>query len=244
MSQGIIQLRGASSTTVPFDSEKPENLRHSAVFRKTKKRNHDCWRNQGNKKSRVQGSHGPFGGRANGGARPYDNDRKNADEGSGFTDDMYTERKKQMKIMVGYKGAKAGKVALNLARLHAKVFGAKVDVVTSLNRKFEKNSQKIREAEKGLEYAKKIYAEAGIPCNTTLLSRGLSHGEDIVKFADENDIDEIIIGASRSSLVGKLVFGNTAQFVILHANCPVILTKERLYNKIDPTRYLKTEDAV
>lgn len=146
-----------------------------------------------------------------------------------------------MKIMVGYKGAKAGKAALDLAAIHAKAFGATVEVVTSLNRKSEKNPQKIHAAEQGLKYAETLYADKGIACNTTLLIRGLTHGEDLIKFADENQIDEIIIGASRSSLVGKLVFGNTAQYVILQANCPVILTKERLYNKIDPARYLKAD---
>ena len=145
-----------------------------------------------------------------------------------------------MKIMVGYKGALAGKAALDLAKIHATAFGATVEVVTSLNRRSEKDPEKIQEAEEGLEYAKTIYAPVGIPCNTTLLIRGLSHGEDLIKFANDNDIDEIIIGASRSSLVGKLVFGTTATFVVLHANCPVVLTKDRLYNKIDPSKYLKT----
>ncbi len=146
-----------------------------------------------------------------------------------------------MKILVGYTGSKAGKAALDLALAHAKAFNAQVDVVISLNRKAEKNPQKIREAEQVLEYAEKFYEEAGIVCNTALLIRGLSHGEDLVQYAGENDIDEIIMGASRSSLVGKLVFGNTAQYVILHADCPVVLTKNRLFNRINFSRYIATE---
>ena len=145
-----------------------------------------------------------------------------------------------MKILVGYTGSKAGKAALDLARVHAKAFDAKIDVVFSLNRKAEKDPQKIHEAEQVLEYAAEFYEKAGIVCDTALLIRGLSHGEDLVQYAGENDIDEIIMGASRSSLVGKLVFGNTAQYVILHADCPVVLTKDRLFNKLDFSRYTVT----
>lgn len=142
-----------------------------------------------------------------------------------------------MKILVGYTGSKAGKAALDLAEVHARAFGAQVDVVFSLNRKAEKDSKKIHEAEQVLEHAGNFYEKAGIPCKTALLIRGLSHGEDLIQYANENEIDEIVIGASRSSLVGKLVFGNTAQYVILNADCPVILTKSRLYNNMDYSRY-------
>ncbi len=50
-------------------------------------------------------------------------------------------------------------------------------------------------------------------------------GEDLVRFAKDNDIDEIIIGVKRRSKVGKLVFGSTAQYVILKAPCPVLAVK-------------------
>ncbi len=146
-----------------------------------------------------------------------------------------------MKILVGYTGSKAGKAALDLAVVHAKAFGAQVNVVFSLNKKAEKNSKKIHEAEQVLEYADRFYGKASIPCKTALLIRGLSHGEDLIQYANEHHIDEIIIGASRSSLVGKLVFGNTAQYVILNADCPVVLTKSRLHKNMAFSRYLATE---
>jgi nucleotide-binding universal stress UspA family protein len=57
------------------------------------------------------------------------------------------------------------------------------------------------------------------------LIRGLSPGEDIVEFAKENKIDEIIVGVKRRSKVGKLLMGSTAQVVILQASCPVISVK-------------------
>jgi len=52
-----------------------------------------------------------------------------------------------------------------------------------------------------------------------------STGEDLVNHAKDKDIDEIIIGVRRRSKVGKLVFGSTAQYVILEAPCPVVAVK-------------------
>jgi nucleotide-binding universal stress UspA family protein len=64
-----------------------------------------------------------------------------------------------------------------------------------------------------------------VPCEVRLSVRGLETGEDLVEYAKENQIDQIIIGVRRRSKVGKLVFGSTAQFVILEAPCPVVSVK-------------------
>jgi nucleotide-binding universal stress UspA family protein len=57
------------------------------------------------------------------------------------------------------------------------------------------------------------------------LIRGREPGEDLVEFAAEHQAAEIIIGIRRRSKVGKLLFGSTAQFVILNAPCPVVTVK-------------------
>jgi nucleotide-binding universal stress UspA family protein len=53
----------------------------------------------------------------------------------------------------------------------------------------------------------------------------MTPGEDLVDYAGENGIDEIIIGIKRRSKVGKLLFGSNAQYVILKAPCPVVTVK-------------------
>lgn len=131
----------------------------------------------------------------------------------------------EMKILVGYDGTNSAKEALNLAKSHAKAFGASVDVVTSMQKGTESDRNDIEQAERGLEYAKSLFAEADISCNTHLLIRGLSPGEDLVEFANENQIKEIVVGVKRRSKVGKLLMGSTAQYVILKADCPVITVK-------------------
>ncbi len=130
-----------------------------------------------------------------------------------------------MKILVGYDGTNSAKEALNLAKTHAKLFNASVDVVTSMHKGTEQQRDEIEQAERGLEYAKSLFEDSDITCNTHLLIRGLSAGEDLVEFAAENQVDEIIVGVKRRSKVGKLLMGSTAQFVILQAGCPVVSVK-------------------
>ncbi|MGD8342439.1 MAG: universal stress protein [Desulfobacterales bacterium] len=130
-----------------------------------------------------------------------------------------------MKILVGYDGTNSAKEALNLAKFHAKAFGASIEVVTSMQKGTASERKEIEQAERGLEYAKSLIEEADISCNTHLLIRGLSAGEDLVEFAKENQVDEIIVGVKRRSKVGKLLMGSAAQYVILQADCPVITVK-------------------
>ena len=130
-----------------------------------------------------------------------------------------------MKILVGYDGTNAAKEALSLAKDHAKAFGGSVDVVTSMEKGTEGQREDIEQAERGLEWARSFFEEYGITCKTHLLIRGLMPGEDIVQFAEENKMDEIIVGVKRRSKVGKLLMGSTAQYIILKASCPVVSVK-------------------
>ena len=130
-----------------------------------------------------------------------------------------------MKIVVGYDGTSAAKEALDLAKIHAKAFGATVDVVTSMEKGTEDQREEIEQAERGLEWAKSLFEENDIECGTHLLIRGMAPGEDLVEFAKESNANEIIVGVKRRSKVGKLLMGSTAQFVILQAACPVVSVK-------------------
>ena len=130
-----------------------------------------------------------------------------------------------MRILVGYDGSNSGKEALDLAKKHAIAFQGEIDVITSMLKGTEKEQQDMDQAERGLEYAEAVFKENDIPCKTHLLIRGLTSGEDLVEFAKENSIDEIIVGVKRRSKVGKFLMGSTAQYVILNAHCPVVTVK-------------------
>jgi nucleotide-binding universal stress UspA family protein len=130
-----------------------------------------------------------------------------------------------MKIMVGLDGSNSSKEALSLAKVHAKTFNATIDLVTSMEKGTEAQQKEIEQDEHDLENEKKLLEEDGISCDTHLLIRGMNPGEDLVEFAEKNEVDEIVIGVKRRSKVGKLVFGSTAQYVILNAHCPVVTVK-------------------
>ena len=130
-----------------------------------------------------------------------------------------------MRILVGYDGSNAAKEALRVARRHAQAFNASVDVVTSMETGTESEQQAIDDAERGLEWAKTVFAEKGIPCKTHLLIRGMSPGEDLVQFARDNQVDEIVVGVKRRSKVEKILMGSTAQYVVLQAPCHVVSVK-------------------
>lgn len=130
-----------------------------------------------------------------------------------------------MKIMVCFDGSNVAKDALDLAKKRAKALGAKIDLVTSMVGGPEVPKDEFDKAEKNLKKAKTSVRKDDIPCETLLSVRGLEAGEDLVRFAKEEEIDEIYIGVKKRSKVGKFIFGSTAQYVILEAPCPVVTVK-------------------
>jgi nucleotide-binding universal stress UspA family protein len=130
-----------------------------------------------------------------------------------------------MKILVGYRGTNVGRDLLEQAIKQSRAFGAEVCVVTSLYGGSMTETGTIKEAEENLAQAKAFLESEDVQCQTHLLVRGNHPGEDIVLFARENHIDEIIIAVKSRSKVGKILFGSTAQYVILKADCPVISVK-------------------
>ena len=130
-----------------------------------------------------------------------------------------------MKFLVAYAGTKESEAALELAKTHAKIFGAKVLVVSSSEGGKAEKPEDIAKIKLGLDRAQKEVADAGIDCEVEQLARGLTPGEDIVMYANENEIDQIYVGIRKKSRTSKLILGSTAQFIILKAKCPVTSVK-------------------
>ncbi len=130
-----------------------------------------------------------------------------------------------MKILVGFDGSAASKAALELAAAHASAFDAQLLLVQSMVGGPEVPKRDFENAERALEYQKSQLKDKNLACESLLSIRGLEPGEDLVRIAKEQDVGEIIVGVKRRSKVGKLVFGSTAQYVILNAPCPVATVK-------------------
>jgi nucleotide-binding universal stress UspA family protein len=130
-----------------------------------------------------------------------------------------------MKILVGYDGTNVAREAIAVAEQHARVFGAEIVLVYSMVGGPEVPREDFETAENSLEHEKSTLRDKKIPCDSIFSVQGLQAGEDLVRLADERKADEIIIGVRRRSRVGKILFGSTAQYVILNATCPVVTVK-------------------
>nr|MDJ0817967.1 universal stress protein [Desulfobacterales bacterium] len=127
--------------------------------------------------------------------------------------------------LVGYEKSAVAEEALALAKKHAKAFDAKVYLITSLTRSHELQLEDIQKSEGELKNLRTQFTKEGIACETHAIVSAVTPGEDLVQFATDNEIDEIVIGVRRRSKVGKLLFGSNAQYIILQAPCPVVSVK-------------------
>ena len=132
-----------------------------------------------------------------------------------------------MKFMVCYDGSEESKEALKTARHHAKIWGATLEVVNTLTRVEPLKHSKIKIMEDRLEAeVKEVLGGGDTAYAVQLLVTDLTSGEQMIKFAEEEKIDQIFIGIIKKSKVGKFLFGSTAQYVILNGPCPVVTIQE------------------
>lgn len=132
-----------------------------------------------------------------------------------------------MKFLVCYNGTKEAKEALKEALEHAKIWDAKLEVVNTITREEPLKHSFIQETEKKLESeVEDILGKNNVPFEIQLLLTSLTSGEHLVKFAEDQKVDQIFLGIINKSRVGKFFFGSTAQYVILHAPCPVVTVQK------------------
>ncbi len=130
-----------------------------------------------------------------------------------------------MKLMICFDGSSEANYALRVAKNRAKQMGAKIFLVTSMVGGKDASKEGYDNAEKLLQKKKTEASEEKIPCETLLSVRELTTGENLSRISKERGMDEVYIGIKKRSKVGKLLFGSTAQYVILNAPCPVVTVK-------------------
>jgi len=130
-----------------------------------------------------------------------------------------------MKFLVAYSGSVEAKAALRLAVEHASLFKAKVFVITSMEGGHSEKPADIARVNQALKEVRQQLDDAGLDHEVHETARGLTPGEDIVRFAKENAIGHIYVGIEKRSRTRKLLLGSTAQYIILKATCPVITIK-------------------
>ena len=130
-----------------------------------------------------------------------------------------------MKFLVAFNGTKESEAALEVAQTHARIFNAKLVVVSSSEGGKGEKIEDINKIKQDLERIQQDISKDGLECEVEQLARGLTPGEDIVLYAAENDIDQIYVGIRKKSRTSKLILGSTAQFIILKSKCPVTSVK-------------------
>lgn len=128
-----------------------------------------------------------------------------------------------MKILLYCKNTEAHRRALDITLEQAKAFGASVDLVSCVSEKDKMPLEILEKAEKKLkDYVEQTFAPASIPCRTKVLVSAFSSGEELVKYAESNQIDTIIMSIQKRSRLGKMFFGSNTQYLLLEAPCKVI----------------------
>ena len=132
-----------------------------------------------------------------------------------------------MKFLVCYEETNEAKKALKVDQEHAKIWKAKLEVVKTITRIDPLKHSAVKKMELKMEgEVKQILGGDDPPYEVQLLLTDLTSGEQLVKFAEDQKVDQIFLGIVRKSKVGKLLFGSTAQYVILHAPCPVVTVQK------------------
>lgn len=129
-----------------------------------------------------------------------------------------------MKILVGYDGSALSQRALTVAQKRAKAVGAKLLVFTSGAPGNIEDPQK-SSLEIGLKDAEMMCNACGLDCLIEMSNHKLSAGEDLIRFANDQQVDEIVIGLRKRSQLGKLLFGSNSRHILLEAVCPVVTVK-------------------
>lgn len=131
---------------------------------------------------------------------------------------------KQPRILVGYNLYFTSDEVTGVAIKHAKAFGAKLYVVSSIvGHSLDRDGNVANvKAQARLDRLKNRLKEEGIPHEIHLTVRQSDPGNDLVKFAKEYEVDEMVIGFKVRSTIGEIIFGSNYRTMIAEAPCPVV----------------------
>jgi nucleotide-binding universal stress UspA family protein len=131
---------------------------------------------------------------------------------------------KQPRILVGYNLYFTSDEVTRVAIKHARAFGAKLYVVSSIVGHSLDKFGKIANlnARARLDNLEAVLKKENIPHEIHLIVRKSDPGNDLVRFAVDNDIDEMVIGFKVRSALGEIFFGSNYRTMIAEAPCPVV----------------------
>jgi len=136
---------------------------------------------------------------------------------------FFKSKENRGNLMVCYQDTDVAKATLKLSQKYAKEWHVAIDVVSTFKREEPLAIPEVKRMEDEFHVQiKEQFINSDIPYHAHLLVDIYSSGEQLVKFSEGKDYEFIFIGISKRSKVGKLLFGSTAQYIILNAPIPVI----------------------
>ncbi|GGB18061.1 universal stress protein [Flexivirga endophytica] len=123
-----------------------------------------------------------------------------------------------MAVVVGYVPTKEGAAALRRAAAEAAVRQTPLVVLDSAHAEGEDQAPDARAQLAEL-------ADQDVSYEVRTLGPTDDATDELLRIADEESADLLVIGLRRRSPVGKLILGANAQRILLDASCPVLAVK-------------------
>jgi universal stress protein A len=144
------------------------------------------------------------------------------------------------KILVPVDFSDCSRKALHYATVLAKQFQAEVLLLHVLEvppvpvQAFETAFMEGNPEESAANELSKWQAEVQSPVSVKTVVCSGSASREIVRTADENNMDLIVIGSHGRTGLARLILGSTAERVVRHAPCPVLVVREREHDFVAP----------
>lgn len=124
------------------------------------------------------------------------------------------------RILVAYDGSDHAKKAVQHAVELAKIFGSALYVITVAA---DPSQVSLDRARKTAEEAAKTIASAGLKAEVEV--RSGTPATEILNYAEEKEVDLIVMGSRGLSAIQRLVLGSVSQAVASRARVPVLIVK-------------------
>ena len=79
-------------------------------------------------------------------------------------------------------------------------------------------------SQKILDRAKKLYEKSGEKCETKILV-SMNVADEIVKYAEDEGFDYIVVGTRGLSGLKRMLLGSVADKIVRHAHCPIVVIR-------------------
>lgn len=123
-----------------------------------------------------------------------------------------------MAVVVGYVPTKEGAAALRRAAAEAAVRQTPLIVLDSAHNDGQDQTPDARAQLEEL-------ADQDVSYEVRTLGPGADATDELLRIAEDESADLVVIGLRRRSPVGKLILGANAQRILLDAACPVLAVK-------------------